>query len=100
MDAGTGWTQEAALRITDAQVDGAFSVALQVWDGTIVYLSDGSLRIGDVISDNLIPIPLRITADIHLRLVSCGEVVQVRGTSAYLELIGEPKYVEEFKPRK
>jgi hypothetical protein len=99
-DAGTGWTQEAVLRITDAQVDGAFSAALQVWDGKIVYLYDGSLKMGEVISDNLIPIPLRITADIQLTMESCGDTVQVRGTSAHLELIGEPKYVEEFKPRK
>ena len=98
-DAGTGWTQEAVLRITDAQVDGAFSAALQVWGGDIVYLYDGPLRMGDVISDNLIPIPLRITADIQLTMESCGETVQVRGTGADLELIGEPKYVEEFKPR-
>ena len=98
-DAGTGWTQEAVLRITDAQVDGAFSAALQVWGGDIVYLYDGSLRMGEVISDNLIPIPLRITADIQLTMESCGDTVQVRGTSADLELIGEPKYVEEFKPR-
>jgi hypothetical protein len=97
--AGTGWTQEAVLRITDAQVDGAFSAALQVWGGDIVYLYDGSLRMGEVISDNLIPIPLRITADIQLTLESCGDTVQVCGTSAHLELIGEPKYVEEFKPR-
>ncbi|MGD0791362.1 MAG: hypothetical protein ABR920_06290 [Terriglobales bacterium] len=99
-DAGTGWTQEAVLRITDAQVDGAFSAALQVWGGDIVYLSDGSLRMGDVISDNLIPIPLRITTDIQLKLESCGETVEVRGTSAHLELIGEPKYVEEFPPKR
>jgi hypothetical protein len=97
-DAGTGWTQEAVLRITDAQVDGAFSVALQVWDGNIVYLSDGSLRTGEVISDNLIPIPLKITADIELTLESCGEKVQVRGTSATLDLIGEAKFVEKLKP--
>ncbi len=99
-DAGTGWTQEAVLRITDAQVDGAFSAALQVWGGDIVYLSDGSLRMGDVISDNLIPIPLRITTDIQLKLESCGDTVEVRGTSAHLELIGEPKYVEEFHPKR
>jgi hypothetical protein len=99
-DAGTGWTQEAVLRIADAQVNGAFSAALQVWGGGIVYLYDGSLRMGEVISNNLIPIPLRITADIQLTLESCGETVQVRGTSAHLELIGEPKYVEELKRRK
>ncbi len=98
-DAGTGWSQEAVLRITDAQVDGVFSVALQVWDGEIVYLYDGSLRMGEVISDNLIPIPLRITADIQLSMESCGETVRVSGTSADLELIGEPKYVEESRPR-
>ena len=98
-DAGTGWTQEAVLRITDAQDDGAFSVALQNWDGKIVYLYDGSLKMDEMISDNLIPIPLRITADIQLTMESC-ETVQVRGTSAHLELVGEPKYVEEFKPQK
>lgn len=99
-DAGTVWTQEALLRITDARVNGAFSLALQNWDGKIVYLYDGSLRMGEVISDNLIPIPLRITADILLTMESCGETVQVRGTSAQLELIGEAEYVEEFNPPK
>jgi hypothetical protein len=99
-NAGTGWTQEAVLRITDAQVDGAFAAALQVWGGDIVYLSDGSLRMGDVISDNVIPIPLRITANIQLKLESCGETVEVRGTSAHLELIAEPKYVEELPPKR
>ena len=98
-DAGTGWTQEATLRIRDAQVDGAFSVALQVWDGNIDYLSDGSLRTGEVISDNLIPIPLGITAEIELTLESCGEKVHVCGTSANLELIGEAKFIEKSKPR-
>ncbi len=74
---GTGWTQRAVLRITDAQIDGAFSAALQVWGGDIVYLYGGSLKMGEVISDNLIPIPLRITADIQLTMESCGDTVQV-----------------------
>ncbi len=99
-DAGIGWTQEAVLRVTDARVDGTFSAALQVWGGDIVYLSDGSLRMGDVISDNLIPIPLRITTDIQLKLESCGETVEVRGTSAQLELIGEPKFAEALPPQR
>jgi hypothetical protein len=97
-DAGTGWTQEAVLRITQAQIDGAFSAALQVWGGDIVYLYGGSLRMGEVISDGLIPIPLRIAADIELTMESCGDTVRVSGTSAHLELIGEAKYVEEFNP--
>ena len=98
-DAGTGWTQEAALSITGAQVDGSFS-ALEVWGGDIVYLYSGSLRIGEVISDNLIPLPLKITTDIELTLESCGETVRIGGTSAHLELIGEARYVEDFNPKK
>lgn len=99
-DAGTCWAQEAVLRIADAQVDGAFSAALQVWGGDIVYLYGGSLRMGEAISDNLIPIPLKITTDTELTLESCGETVRIRGTSAHLELIGEARYVEEFNPKK
>jgi hypothetical protein len=97
-DAGTWWTQEAVLRITHAQVDGVFSVGLQVWGGDIVYLYGGSLRMGEVISNGLIPVPLRITADIELTMECCGETVHVRGTSAHLELIGEATHVREFKP--
>jgi hypothetical protein len=99
-DAGTVWAQEALLRITNAQVDGAFTAALQVWGGDIVYLYDGSFRVGKAISDNLIPIPLGITGDIELTMESCGDTVRVQGSSAHLELIGEARYVEEFKPEK
>jgi hypothetical protein len=99
-DAGTVWAQEASLRITDAQVDGAFTVALQVWGGDIVYLYDGSFRVGEALSDNLIPVPLEITGDIELTMESCGETVRVHGSSARLELIGEARYVEEFKPNR
>jgi len=97
-DAGTGWTQEAVLRITQAQIDGAFSTALQVWGGDIVYLYGGSLRIGEAVSNELISLPLEVTADVELTIESCGETVRVHGTSAHLELIGEAKYVEEFNP--
>ena len=98
-DEGTFWAQEATLRIGDAQIEGAFSVALQVWGGDIVYLYDGSLRLNDVISDNLIPIPLNIAAGVELAMESCGETVRVRGTSAHLELLGEARFVEEYKAK-
>jgi hypothetical protein len=88
-DAGTVWTQEALLRITGAQVEGAFTAATQVWGGDIIYLYGGALRIGEVISNNLIPLPLEVIADVELTIESCGETVCVHGTSARLELIGE-----------
>jgi hypothetical protein len=99
MDAGTGWVQEAVLRIGDAQVEGAFSEEMREVSGYDVhYLKDGSIRIGDQVSDNLIPIPIDVTADIHLTLESWYETVRIRGTSCSLELLGEANYVEEFKP--
>jgi hypothetical protein len=58
------------------------------------------MRIGEGISDNLIPIPLNIRADVELTIESCGETVRVHGASAYLELIGEARHVEDFNPMK
>lgn len=98
-DDGTFWAQEATLRIGDAQIEGAFSVAKQVWGGDIVYLYDGSLRLDDVVSESLISIPLNMAADVELAMESCGETVRVRGTSAHLELIGDPRFVEEYKAK-
>lgn len=86
------------MRILQAQIEGTFSVAWQVWSGGIVYLYDGSLKIAGVVHDNEIPIPLNTTATIELTLESCGETVRVRGTGAALGLIGDPKCVEEFRP--
>jgi hypothetical protein len=99
VDRTTGWTQQAELYISNAHVEGSFTVPQQVWGGQI-NLQDGSLRIGEALSDNLIPIPLDVIADIELKLESCGETVRVCGTGAHLELIGEPEYIEELCPRK
>ena len=98
-DDGTFWAQEAILRIGDAQIEGTFSVAKQVWGGDIVYLYDGSLRLDDVISDDLIPIPLNMAAEVELAMECCGETVRIRGTSVHLELIGEARFVEEYKAK-
>lgn len=87
------------LRVANAQVEGAFSEEIRKACGYDVhYLHGGSLRIGDVVSDNLIPIPLTITADIELVLESCGETVRIRGTNCSLELLGEAEYVEDSQP--
>jgi hypothetical protein len=100
IDAGTGWTQEAMIRIGNAQVEGTFSQeSREAYNGYGHYLSGGSLRIDASLSENLIPIPLSVTGEIELRIECWGEVVCVRGISAQLELIGTPEYVEEFQPR-
>jgi hypothetical protein len=93
-DVGSGWVQEAILRIHDARVDGAFSEFP-------VDLSTGQIRMGENSLDNEIPVPLRHKGAFELRLQAMwqGQVtVAFRGSGAELELLGEPEYVEEFRP--
>ncbi len=99
IDAGTGWTQEAVIRVANAHIEGKFSQASRDANGGYAhYLSGGSLRINGSVSDNLIPIPLDVQGDIELTLECWGDVVRVHGNSVMVELIGTAKYVEEFHP--
>jgi hypothetical protein len=100
VDAGTGWTQEAVLRIGNASVEGTFSKeSREAYRGYAHYLSNGSFRVDNILSKNLIPIPLDVEGDIELKMECWGDVICVRGASAKLELIGTAEYVEEFQPR-
>ena len=93
-DAGSGWVQEAVLRIHGARMEGAFSEFP-------VDLADGQTRMGENILDNEIPVPLRHKGAFELRLRAMWhgqEVVSFAGSGAELELLGEPRYVEEFRP--
>jgi len=93
-DAGQVWTQPAVLRIFSANVSGSFSELP-------VRLAGGSVRLGEVILDNTIPVPLRHEGTFELRLEFFRErleVVKVGGNGAELELLGEAKYLEEFRP--
>ena len=93
-DVGSGWVQKAVLRIHDAKVEGAFSELP-------MDLSDGQTRMGQIVLDNEIPVPLRHSGAFELRLQprwQGQEVVSFTGSGAELELLGEPEYVEEFRP--
>jgi hypothetical protein len=93
-DAGSGWVQEAVLRIHDASMEGAFSEFP-------VDLTDGQTRMGPNILDNEIPVPLRHKGAFELRLKAMWhgqEVVSFVGSGAELELLGEPEYVEDVRP--
>lgn len=93
-DAGSGWVQEAVLRIQDASMEGTFSEFP-------VDLADGQTRMGQNILDNEIPVPLRHKGAFALRSQAMWhgqEVVSFAGSGAELELLGEPEYVEEFRP--
>jgi hypothetical protein len=93
-DVGSGWVQEAILRIHDASADGAFSKFP-------VDLSTGHVRMEENTLDNEIPVPLHYKGAFEMRLQAMwqGQVAVVfRGSGAELELLGAPEYVEEFRP--
>lgn len=98
IDKGTGWTQGAILRFGNGRVEGSFSEESRAAYQGVYLLSDGTLTINGQISESLIPIPLQVDGDVQLELQRWGHVVRVFGSSAQLELLGEPEYVEEFSP--
>jgi len=92
VDLGSGWVQEALLRISDAVVKRSFSKFP-------AELLSGYIKLGSAILSNEIPIPLSHNGSVELRLESWNdEFVLINGSSADLKLIGEPKYIEEFRP--
>jgi hypothetical protein len=92
VDAGSGWVQEAVLRISGAAVKRLLSEFP-------AELLDGYIRIGESLLKNEIPIPLNHIGNVELRLETWNdEVVLITGGSVQLELVGEAKYIEEFRP--
>jgi hypothetical protein len=92
VDAGSGWVQKARLQIRDAIIEGSFS------DFPCEILG-GHITLGEAVLNNEIRIPLGYAGKTELRLESWnGAFVRITGGGVELELIGEPKYVEEFRP--
>ena len=86
--------KEEILHIYDANVEGAFLEFP-------VDLADGQTQIGQKILDNEIPVPLNHKGPFALRLQAMWQedrLVTFFGSGAELELLGEPEYVEEFRP--
>ena len=93
-DAGSEWVQKAILRIHDARIKGAFSEFP-------VDLSGGQIQMEDKVLDNVIPLPLRHKGALELQFQAMWQgqvIVTFSGSGAELELLGEPKYVQEFRP--
>lgn len=91
-DSGTIWTQEARLIFSEASVSGEFPD----WPCDLM---GGELVVGNHLHDNLIPVPLESSEVAKLRLI-CDSIhtVLVDGQKVRLEMVGEPKYLEEFTP--
>jgi len=90
LDAGSGWVQEARLHIDGASLSGEISeLPCELWDG--------SIRLGGELFQ-MVPIPLDYKGTVEIDLEQDGKI-RVVGTHARLELVGEPKFIEEFPGR-
>jgi hypothetical protein len=90
IDAGTGWLQNAVIRVRGGELLGSINeLPCTLWDG--------HLTVSDESFDNLVPIPLDSAGNIALELTSrSGETLRVRGDRITLKLLGEPKYIDDF----
>jgi hypothetical protein len=86
-DRGTGWTQEADLRVGMATLIEEPTTSLWILDGTI--------EVGGRLFDNLLPIPFDHQEPVVVRLSGVEGTLRATGSSASLALLGTPVFVEE-----
>ncbi len=64
------------------------------------HIVNGDLIICTVRHNNEIPVPLDAPGPVELQLIfDCVHRVTIKGRGARLQLLGEAKYVEEFKSK-
>ena len=86
------WLQPATITFDDASAT-AWTADQPVW------VFNGTLRIGDTIHDNLIPLSETFEGLIELSLtLTTGERLSIRGRRVTVQLLGESTYLEEFCP--
>ena len=88
-ETGTGWTQQITFTFADAEV----SASTELPCG----LTDGSLTIGEVLHDNLVPAGGRFAAPYELRLVFSpgAEPLEVRGSHLTILPQGQATFLEK-----
>jgi len=86
-DHGTGWTQDAKLRIGTAKL--LKSPTVPSW------ILDGSIEVGERMFDNLLPIPFDHQGSVVVKLSGAEGELHATGVGASLTLLGEPVFVED-----
>jgi len=85
---GSGWIQEAELRLEDAQVRHPAPPALDVLDG---FVEVAGRRYA-----NLVPLPFDVVGPVRVLLDGPQGVFEASATAAQFALVGDARYVEEF----
>jgi hypothetical protein len=87
---GTGWTQTARMLLTAATPDETSTNDLGPLDG-------GHVETPQRVYANMLPVPLKVTAAVHVQLeLSKGRVIQASGGGIAITLEGEPRFVESL----
>lgn len=90
------WMVPAEMRISAGSIEGKLP-SFGDEDADECYLSGGTLQCGDEVHKGTIPVPLELGGETELRLqFAWFGSVTVRGTGICLQLLGEPKFLEEF----
>jgi hypothetical protein len=92
VDPGSGWSQSALLRFTRATIQNGFSMyPAELVEGTLVTPA-GVIK-------NVVAVPAFLRGPVRLELPSAtGERMVVEAADVELTLVGEPRYIEEFRP--
>jgi hypothetical protein len=94
VDEGVGWFQEAVLRIFGARTPDSLPEFP-------IDLTGGQTVLGELVSENEIPLPLNHRGKFELRLIPQwhpDEILSFTGCGADLTLTGEPSRIEKFLP--
>ena len=86
-DRGTGWTQDAELRIGTATL-------VVTPPGPLVIL-DGAIDVGERVFDNLLPIPFAHQGPVVVTLNGAEGKLHAAGVGVTLTLRGNPAFVED-----
>jgi len=87
---GTGWVQDAKMRIDNASVSGKMPTVP-------VEISDGMISSGGSIFTNLISVPFNMNGPCRLKLqLVSGDVLEVSGRAINIEMQGEATFVENL----
>jgi hypothetical protein len=92
-DSGSGWVQPAHFVIRNGNIQGALPDFEE--DS---YLSSGRVELGSEIHRNVVPLPLDYDGVVRVHLLFIlGEEVNISGDGLKVLLLGEPRYVEEYR---
>ncbi len=94
VDDGTGWVQEAKLVFSGAKWHGSFAIG-EGW------LMDGQITIEPSEATSMLPVPFEAAGIVSATFYfTNGCALAIEAESALLTLIGEARYVEEYRAQK